>query len=393
MSTKAPIAVGDLDLFSDEVLLDPYPTYATLRETAGVVHLPANDVYALTRYDVIRDALADTETFSSSSIGFNPMVNEALQGTSLASDPPVHTQLRATLSANLTPRSLRGLKVQIEEKADALVAELVESGSFEAIDALGRVFPIQVVADLIGFTDEIRATMLRWGQAAMEVIGPLNARTAENFPVAGELYGWCSQVTADDLTPGSVGRGIFEAEARGEIPPNTAGHIIHQYLGAGVDTTVAAIGNIVALFAQHPDQLALVREDRALVGSAFNEVLRYWAPVHAWGRRVTTDVEIDGALVPAGAQVAILFGAGNRDPRHYEAPDTFDVRRNPVDHLSFGYGPHGCAGQGLARLEAHAIIGSLAARVERLVVGEARRVPSNITRSIDALPVLEVVPA
>jgi cytochrome P450 len=393
MSTKAPIAVGDLDLFSDEVLLDPYPTYATLRDTAAVVHLPVNDVYALTRYDVIRDALADTETFSSSSIGFNPMVNEALQGTSLASDPPVHTQLRATLSANLTPRSLRGLKGQIEEKADALVAELVESGSFEAIDALGRVFPIQVVADLIGFTDEIRATMLRWGQAAMEVIGPMNQRTAENFPVAGELYGWCSQVNAEDLAPGSVGRGIFEAEARGEIPPNTARHIIHQYLGAGVDTTVAAIGNIVALLAQHPDQLALIREDRALVGSAFNEVLRYWAPVHAWGRRVTRDVEIDGALVPAGAQVAILFGAGNRDPRHYDAPDTFDVTRNPVDHLSFGYGPHGCAGQGLARLEAHAIIGSLAARVERLVVGEARRVPSNITRSIDALPVLEVVPA
>ena len=101
---------SDIDLFSDDVLLDPYPTYEALRETAGVVHLPANDVYALTRYDVIRDALADTETFSSSSIGFNPMVNEALQGTSLASDPPVHTQLRATLSANLTPRALRGLK-------------------------------------------------------------------------------------------------------------------------------------------------------------------------------------------------------------------------------------------------------------------------------------------
>src|SRR6478609_8993506 len=393
MSTKAPIAVGDLDLFSDEVLLDPYPTYATLRDTAAVVHLPANDVYALTRYDVIRDALADTETFSSSSIGFNPMVNEALQGTSLASDPPVHTQLRATLSANLTPRSLRGLKGQIEEKADALVAELVESGSFEAIDALGRVFPIQVVADLIGFNDEIRGTMLRWGQSAMEVIGPLNQRTVENFPIAGELYAWCSQVTADDLAPESVGRGIFDAETRGDIPPDTAGHIIHQYLGAGIDSTIAALGNVVALFAAHPDQLELVRKDPALVPAAFNEALRYWAPVHAWGRRATRDVEIDGAVVPAGSQVAILFGAGNRDPRHYDNPDTFDVTRNPVDHLSFGYGPHGCAGQGLARLEAHAIIGSLAARVERLVVGDARRVPSNITRSIDALPVLEVVPA
>lgn len=389
MST-AP-AVSDADLFSDEVLLDPYPLYAELRETAGVVHLPSNDVYALTRYDVIRDALGDTTTFSSSAIGFNPMVNEALQGTSLASDPPVHTQLRAALSANLTPRALRGLKGQIEEKADALVADLVESGSFEAIDALARELPLQVVADLIGFTGDARDNMLRWGQAAMQVIGPLNQRTAESFPIAGELYGWCSQVSAADLAPGSVGRGIFDAEARGDIPEGTAGHIIHQYLGAGVDSTVAAIGNIIALFAAHPDQLALVRKDHALVGSAFNEVLRYWSPLHAWGRRVTRDVEIDGALVLAGAQVAILFGAGNHDPRHYDDADAFLVERNPVDHLSFGYGPHGCAGQGLARLEAHAIIGSLARRVDRLVVGEERRVPHNTVRSIDALPVLEVV--
>ena len=253
--------------------------------------------------------------------------------------------------------------------------------------------PLEVVADLIGFTGEARDNMLRWGQAAMQVIGPLNQRTAESFPIAGELYGWCSQVSADDLAPGSVGRGIFDAEARGDIPEGTAGHIIHQYLGAGVDSTVAAIGNIIALFAAHPDQLALVRKDHALVGSAFNEVLRFWAPLHAWGRRVTRDVEIDGALVPAGAQVAILFGAGNRDPRHYDDADAFLVERNPVDHLSFGYGPHGCAGQGLARLEAHAIIGSLAKRVERLVVGDERRVPHNTVRSIDALPVLEVVPA
>jgi cytochrome P450 len=108
---------------------------------------------------------------------------------------------------------------------------------------------------------------------------------------------------------------------------------------------------------------------------------------------VARDVEIDGTTVPAGSQVALLLGAGNRDPRHYEAPDAFLVERNPVDHLSFGYGPHGCAGQGLARLEAHAVIEALVSRVQRLVVGEEARVPSNITRSIEALPVLEVVPA
>ncbi|MFJ8698432.1 cytochrome P450 [Streptomyces ardesiacus] len=383
----------DVDLFADEVVLDPYPVYAELRERGPVVHLPHNDVYALTRYDVIRGALADWESFSSASIAFNPMANEALAGTSLASDPPVHTQLRATLAENLSPRALRGLKGSITAKADVLVAELVEKGSFEAIDALARAFPLEVVADLIGFTGEVRATMLRWGQAAMQVLGPTNQRTAENFPVAGELYAWCSQVTADDLAEGSVGRGIFDAEARGAIPPDTAGHIIHQYLGAGVDTTVAAIGNLVALFAHHPDQLALVRESPALVPAAFNEVLRFWAPVHAWGRRVTRDVTIEGSEIPAGAQVAILFGAGNRDPRHYENPDAFLVERNPVDHLSFGYGPHGCAGQGLARLEAHAVIEALSRRVGRLVVGPEVRVPGNTTRSIEELPVLEVIPA
>ncbi|MFC8874324.1 cytochrome P450 [Streptomyces ardesiacus] len=383
----------DVDLFADEVVLDPYPVYAELRERGPVVHLPHNDVYALTRYDVIRGALADWEAFSSASIAFNPMANEALAGTSLASDPPVHTQLRATLAENLSPRALRGLKGSITAKADVLVAELVEKGSFEAIDALARAFPLEVVADLIGFTGEVRATMLRWGQAAMQVLGPTNQRTAENFPVAGELYAWCSQVTADDLAEGSVGRGIFDAEARGAIPPDTAGHIIHQYLGAGVDTTVAAIGNLVALFAHHPDQLALVRESPALVPAAFNEVLRFWAPVHAWGRRVTRDVTIEGSEIPAGAQVAILFGAGNRDPRHYENPDAFLVERNPVDHLSFGYGPHGCAGQGLARLEAHAVIEALSRRVGRLVVGPEVRVPGNTTRSIEELPVLEVIPA
>lgn len=387
-------ATSDIDLFADDVLIDPYPTYTALRDLGSVVYLPTNDVYALTRYEAIRDALGDPETFSSvKAIGFNPGVNEALQGTSLASDPPVHTQLRAALSANLTPRALRGLSGQINEKADALVAELAASGSFQAIDALAREFPIEIVADLIGFSGDVKANMLRWGQAAMQVLGPLNQRTIENFDIAGELYAWCAGVTADDLAEGSIGRGIFDAEARGEIPEGTAGHIIHQYLGAGVDTTVASIGNIVALFGRYPEQFELVRQDPSLVSAAFAEVLRFWPPVHAWGRKTTRDVEIDGAVIPAGSQIAILFGAGNHDERHYDDPDTFDITRNPVDHLSFGYGPHGCAGQGLARMEGHAIIAALAKHVQSFRLGDEVRVPSNVTRSIEELDVLDVVPA
>jgi cytochrome P450 len=384
---------SDIDIWDDDILVDPYPAYAALREQAGVVHLPKNDVYVLTRYNLIRDVLGDPATFSSATLGFNPMVNEALQGTSLASDPPLHTQLRAALSANLTPRALRGLKVTIDEKADKLVAELVAGGSFEAIDSLARAFPLEIVADLIGFSGHVKDNMLRWGQAAMQVIGPMNQRTQESFPIAGELYGWCSSVSADDLTPGSIGRGIFDAEARGDIPEGSAGHIIHQYLGAGVDTTIASIGNIIALFGRHPEQLELLRGNPELVPSAFAEVLRYWAPVHIWGRTATREVELDGVTVPAGAQLGILFGAGNRDPRHYQNPDRFDVTRSPADHLSFGYGPHGCAGQGLARLEGHAVIEALARRVKTLELADEVRVPSNITRSLEKLQVVKVVAA
>jgi cytochrome P450 len=382
-----------IDIWADDVVVDPYPTFAELREQAAVVHLPKNEIYVLTRYDAIRDALGDPATFSSTTLGFNPMVNEALQGTSLASDPPVHTQLRAALSENLTPRALRGLKTVIDAKADELVAELVAKGSFEAIDSLARAFPLEIVADLIGFSGRVKDNMLRWGQSAMQVLGPLNQRTQESFPIAGELYGWCSSVTAEDLAPGSIGRGIFDAEARGDIPEGAAGHIVHQYLGAGVDTTIASIGNIVALFARHPEQLEKVRANPELVPAAFAEVLRYWVPLHIWGRTTTREVEIDGYTVPAGAQIGILLGAGNRDPRHYEDPDAFEVTRNPVDHLSFGYGPHGCAGQGLARLEGHAIINALAQQVASITAAPEVRVPSNMTRSIDELQVLTVVAA
>jgi cytochrome P450 len=197
-------------------------------------------------------------------------------------------------------------------------------------------------------------------------------------------------VQASDLTEGSIGRGVFDAADRGMIPREAAAGIIHLYIAAGLDTTIASIGNAIALLGANPEQYQLLRADPTLIGSTFNEVLRYWSAVHAWGRRVTTDVEIDGVVIPAGAQAAFLFGAGNHDPRHYDNADAFDVTRNPSDHLSFGYGPHSCAGQGLARLEAHAVLAAWCRRVASYTCGPEERVISNSTRSIDRLPVTVV---
>lgn len=391
--TSRPYATSSLDLFSDELLTDPYPAYSELREQAAAVWLEANQVWALTRYHAIRDTLADWETFSSNGLAFNDQMNEALAGTTLTTDPPDHGPLRAALTENLSPRALRKMKVGIDEKADRIVATLVDHGSFDAVDDLSRALPLQVVADLIGLQGEVRGEVLRWGEAAFNVLGPMNQRTMDAFPVAGELFQWCEQVEAEDLTEGSIGRAIFAAADRGEIPADSPGQIIHQYIAAGMESTIASIANAIQLLATHPDQFDIVREDPSLALSAFTEVLRLEAPIHAFRRTVTREVEIDGTLIRAGEHVAVLYGAGNRDPRHYEDPERFDVRRNPIDHLSFGYGTHTCAGQGLARFEASAVIAALARRVRRFEVGETHRQLNNMTRALTTLPILSVEPA
>lgn len=190
--TLAAVATSDIDVFSDEVLANPYPFYAALREQAAVVFLPKNNLWAVTRYKEIRAALENHAVFSSKKVAFNDDMNRALTGTSLASDPPDHRQLRKTLLAPLTPKALKGIEEDIGVKADALVQSLVARGSFDAVADLARAFPLQVVSDLIGVQGEARKNILRWGEAAFNVLGPMNARTIQNFPVAGELFHWCA---------------------------------------------------------------------------------------------------------------------------------------------------------------------------------------------------------
>ena len=389
-----PVATSDIDLWSDDNLSNPYPSYAILRDQAAVVKLTHSNVWALTRYAAIRDALGDWATFSSEhAVGFNEGVNQALAGTTLATDPPLHTTLRATLSENLTPRALRGMKEAIDLKADTIVRQLVARGSFDGIEDLARELPLQIVVDLIGVNDDnVRRNILEWGSAAFNVLGPMNARTEANFPLAGQLYQWASQLSIDQLAPGSIGHSIFAAAERGEIPPESCGHIIHQYVAAGLDTTIATIGNALHLFGQHQDQYRLLCQNPALVPSALNEVLRYCALMIATGRQTTRDVDIDGTVIPKGAQVALLFGAGNHDPRHFAHPEQFLIERNPLDHLSFGYGVHSCAGQGLARLEIYAALEALIRHVKSFRIGPAVRKINNSSLALDQLPVFDIVP-
>ncbi len=385
--TNPSAPTSDVDFFSDDILLNPYPTYAQIRELAPVVWMEKMQVFAITRYADIQTAFNNPLIFSSEKVAFNDAMNDALKGTSLATDPPEHTQLRKTILAPLIPRALKSIEENVTLKAETLMDKLVEQGSFDAIQDIARAFPLEVVTDMLGVQGEAREKALRWGDAAFNVLGPMNDRTIREFPVAGELFGFCAQVKAEDLNEGSLGRGIFEAAERGEIARESCGPIIHQYIAAGLESTIAAIGNTFFLWAKNPDQYALVVADNALVKNAFNESLRLEPPLSLLGRLVKSDVTIGGITIPAGSQVALMTGAGNHDPRKYENPTEYFIARNPMDHFAFGQGIHTCAGQNLARIEAHAILSAFVKRIKRFDTGTAIRKLANMTRSLESLPV------
>ncbi|GAA3827384.1 MULTISPECIES: cytochrome P450 [Amycolatopsis] len=389
--TIAPVPHTEIDLFSDTILTDPYPAYATLRASGAAVYLDKIDAWALPRYEHIRAALRDWETFSSdAAVGLNDVVNGFLVGTVLGTDPPQHDTLRSVLSEQLAPRALRKVKDDIEASAGKLVDALVTRGEFDAVTDLAAALPLSVVFDLIGLPERARDDMLRWADGTFTVFGPMNERTEKGLGVIQEMFAWLGTLRAEDLKPGSMGRAIFDAADAGQIGHDSCVPLLAAYTTAGMDTTINAIANSIQLFATHPDQWDALRANPDFIPSAFNEVLRYDAPVQAFARKITRDVTVDDTHIPSGAQVVLLYGSGNRDERQYPDPDSFDIQRNPVDHLAFGYGTHTCAGQALAKIEAHAILRALAARVRRIHVGEATRHLNNVIRGLESLPVVHL---
>jgi cytochrome P450 len=382
---------SNVDLYADAVLADPWATYKELRDLGPVVHVEPIDAYAVSRYADVREVLRDWESFTSAKgVTLNDAANQAFTGTVLASDPPFHDTLRGVVRERLAPGAVRDLSAGIGKQADELVARLVERGEFDAHADLARFFPISVVTELIGLPQEGRERLMDWADAVFNVFGPAdNERTLASFPLVGEMQAYLAEVaTRDRLAPGGMGMAIYEAADRGEIGPESCHPLLSAYVSAGMDTTINAIGSAMLLFGQNPDQWRKLQDDPTLLRPAINEVLRCEAPVQIFARQTNEEQVVSGATIPADAKVLVMFGSANRDERKYPDPDTFDVARNPIDHLSFGFGVHRCAGASLAGLEIEAILGALVRRVETIeIVGEPVRALNNATRGIQGLPV------
>jgi cytochrome P450 len=380
---------SDVDLFADQQLREPHDALTAIRESAPLVWMSTDEAWATGRYDVARRVLDDWQNFSSAKgVGLTPELNAMLEGTLLSSDPPLHDQLRGVLSARMAPKALRAVSDFIQSEADKLVAELTAVGRFDAISDLAQRYTIGVVSELIGLPEEIHGRLLAWGDATLNTLGPLNRRTQAALPIAEEMLTWVGALVKDDLPVGSMGRDVYEAAEAGTIGHESVAPLLTAYASAALDTTISLIGGAIGLFVDYPDAWQRVRSNTALIVSALLEIARFETPVQWVSRLATGDIDIDGVTVRAGQRVMVLLGAANRDPRHYENPDVFDIDRKPFDHLAFSYGMHSCAGQGLARLEATCLFTAMAVKMGRLAsAGTPVRKLSNLTRGWESLPV------
>lgn len=383
------IPTSDLDLYSDDVLTEPYESYHRLREIGPVVWLERHQVWAVTRYDAVRAVLRDWRTFSSASgVAVNDILNTAMQGNTLGSDPPLHDLLRNVVASRMTSQALRPTKEMIDQRAEALVERLVTRQSFDAVQDLAQVLPLSIVPDFIGLPQEGREHMLTWAEATFNAMGPMNERCAHALQTVPEVFGYARQIAASgNLQPGSFGAGVLEAAKDGRITEAQCPQLLTAYLVPSLDTTISAVGSAIWLFGRYPEQWDLVRENPSLIPNAFEEVLRLESPLQSFSRKATSAYEVEGFTIPAGARVVVLFASANRDERKWERPDSFEVTRNTSGHLGFGYGIHLCAGASLARLEGQAILGALARRVERFELGASTRKLNNVIRALSTLAV------
>lgn len=388
-TTEAPPPTSDVDLWTDEALLDPYPLWRELRDAGPLVRLSRYGLWALPRYAEVRDALKHWETFTSAQgVTLNDRMNQTLRGITLHTDPPEHDVLRNVLRRPLGPRELLSIEPDVQREAQTLVERLVSQRTFDAATDLARHLPLTIVSTRVGLPEEGREQMLDWAFANFQCFGPMNDRTRESFPVLEDAVRYSFDPTLPSrLAPGGWAARLWDAADRGEIPHDKCPVMLNDYWGPSLDTTIFATSSAIWLFSQHPDQWDLLRADPTLIPHAVNEVLRLESPISQFSRVATTDREYDGATLPAGSRVLVMYGSANRDERKWDEPERFDVMRKPTDHLAFGHGAHQCAGQSLARMELKAILAALADRVERFEVRTMERAVNNVLRGISRLEV------
>jgi len=361
---------------------DPYPTYAALRAHDPVHAMPGGIL--LTRYE---DAIAlyrDARASSDKKIEFKPKLGDTPlyehHTTSLVfNDPPLHTRVRRLIMGALNQKAIARMETDVVRLVDTLLERMAAVREMNFIDAFAAEIPIEVIGNLLDVPRSDRTPLRAWSVAILSGLEPtLSPEMLErgNRAVTEFLDFLKTLVAERRLKPGDFDSDVLTRLILGEKDGERLSEkeLYHQcifLLNAGHETTTNLIGSGMWLLLTHPEELARVRADVALVPSAIEEMLRYEGPIQLNNRRLSAAMELGGRTLAAGTSITIAIGAANRDPAQFPDPERFDVTRKPNRHLAFGQGDHACSGMNVARMEGRIAFSRLLARFPKIELAGA----------------------
>lgn len=386
-------ACSDFDPFGADTRADPYQAYVELRAAGPIIRLEKYGIFAVPRFAEVKAIFADHVNFSNA--GGAGLANYFKEkpwrppSIVLEADPPLHTRTRKVLARIMSPGAMRKLEDAFKAKAVALVDDLVEKGSFDAIRDLAEVFPLTVFPDALGIDNEGRENFLTYGAMVFAGMGPENDYFRSLMAHAPKVLPWvAAKCLRQALAPGSFGAQVYEAADTGEITQEEAPLLVRSFLSAGLDTTISAIGMALYSLSRHPQQWAILAANPSLARAAFDETLRYDSAAPYVFRTTPHETEVAGVPIGKHEKVLLLIASANRDNARWERADQFDITRHVAGHIGFGTGIHGCVGQMVARLEGEAVLAALAERVASIeIAGEPLYRDSSGLRALSSLPV------
>jgi cytochrome P450 len=386
------------DPYDVDINADPYPVYARLREEAPAYYNDRYDFWALSRHVDVEKALVNWQVFSSTRSDILDIIKAGVQlppGVILFEDPPVHTMHRGLMSRVFTPKRMAELEEQVRAFCARSLDPLVGSNGFDIVAELGSMMPMRVIGMLLGIPEQDQVAVRNKTDANLRTVPGQPMQVKEENVASGELFedyvDWRAKHPSDDLMTQLL-NAEFEDE-HGETRKLTRQEVLTYtavIAGAGNETTGRLIGWLAKLLAEHPDQRREVVEDRSLIPRVIDEALRFEPTGHATARYVMEDVEYHGTTIPAGSPILLVIASANRDARRYVNPDVFDIHRDDVQHLTFGFGLHFCLGANLARLEGRVALDELLNRFPEWDVDYdgIRLAPTSTVRGWERMPLL-----
>ena len=353
---------------------------AQLRREAPVVRVEAkgfNPFWAVTKHEDVMEVSRQPERWlNAPRPALGPEVRDEKRGTDMPirtlvqMDPPDHLQYRHVSAAWFKPRSIARLEDRANELAKRYVDHMAAlGGECDFVTDVAIQYPLYMILSLLGLPEEDFPRMLKLTQEMFGSSDPELKRDSGGDELMATLLDFSEYFQGliedrraqprDDLSS-MIANAHVDGEEIGTL------EVIGYYViiaTAGHDTTSSAIAGGMHALLEHPDQLQRLREDRALVPSAVEEMIRWVSPVKQFMRTATEDYELRGATIPAGESVLLSYPSANRDEDVFARSQEFDVGRDPNRHVGFGFGAHYCLGTHLARLEARALYNELIPRL------------------------------